>query len=102
MREEIFGPVAPVMPFDDFEQGLDLANDTRYGLAGYLITNDFNKIMRAVRDLELGELYVNRGCVESIHGYHTGWKTSGVGGDDGKKGLEHYLRYKSVYLKYKA
>ena len=102
MREEIFGPVAPVMPFDDFEQGLDLANDTRYGLAGYLITNDFAKIMRAVRDLELGELYVNRGCVESIHGYHTGWKTSGVGGDDGKKGLEHYLRYKSVYLKYKA
>ena len=102
MRDEIFGPVVPVAPFDDFEEGLALANDTRYGLAGYLITNDFNKIMRAVRDLELGELYVNRGCVESIHGYHTGWKNSGVGGDDGKKGLEHYLRYKSVYLKYKA
>ena len=100
MRDEIFGPVVPVAPFDDFEEGLDLANDTSFGLAGYLVTNDMNKIMRAVRDLELGELYINRGCVESIHGYHTGWKNSGVGGDDGKKGLEHYLRYKSVYLKY--
>ena len=100
MREEIFGPVVPVAPFDDFEEGLELANDTRYGLAGYLVTNDMHKIMRAVRDLELGELYINRGCVESIHGYHTGWKNSGVGGDDGPKGLEHYLRYKSVYLKY--
>ncbi|NNJ24707.1 aldehyde dehydrogenase family protein [Alienimonas chondri] len=102
MRDEIFGPVSPVAPFDDFEEGIALANDTKFGLAGYLITNDMNKIMRAVRDLELGELYINRGCVESIHGYHTGWKQSGVGGDDGKKGLEHYLRYKSVYLKYQG
>ena len=102
MRDEIFGPVAPVAPFDTFEEGIELANDTKFGLAGYLITNDMNKIMRAVRDLELGELYVNRGCVESIHGYHTGWKQSGVGGDDGKKGLEHYLKYKSVYLKYEG
>lgn len=100
MRNEIFGPVVPVMEFDDFEQGLAYANDSRYGLAGYLFTNDVNKIMRAVRDMEVGELYINRGAGESIHGYHTGWKQSGIGGDDGKWGLEHYLRRKTVYLKY--
>ncbi len=102
MQAEVFGPVLPVMEFQDFEEGLRYANDSRYGLAGYLFTNDMNKIMRAVRDLEVGELYINRGAGESIHGYHTGWKESGIGGDDGKYGLEHYLRRKTVYLKYKG
>lgn len=100
MRNEIFGPVIPVMEFDDFDEGLGYANDSNYGLAGYLFTNDMNKILRAVRDMEVGELYINRGAGESIHGYHTGWKQSGIGGDDGKFGLEHYLRRKTVYLKY--
>ncbi len=100
MRNEIFGPVVPVMEFDDFDQGIAYANDTNFGLAGYLFTNDVHKIMRAVRDMECGELYINRGAGESIHGYHTGWKQSGIGGDDGKFGLEHYLRRKTVYLKY--
>ena len=102
MRNEIFGPVVPVMEFDDFEQGLAYANDSKFGLAGYLFTNDMNKVLRAVRDMEVGELYINRGAGESIHGYHTGWKQSGVGGDDGKFGLEHYLRRKTVYIKYRG
>ena len=101
MQKEIFGPVVPVMEFADFDEGLQLANDSRYGLAGYLFTNDVNRIMRAVRDMECGELYINRGPGESIHGYHTGWKQSGIGGDDGKYGLEHFLRRKTVYLRYK-
>jgi lactaldehyde dehydrogenase / glycolaldehyde dehydrogenase len=102
MKDEVFGPVLPVMEFDDFEEGLAYANDSKYGLAGYLFTNDMNKIMRAIRDMEVGELYINRGAGESIHGYHTGWKQSGIGGDDGKFGLEHYLRRKTVYLKYRG
>lgn len=101
MQKEIFGPVVPVMEFADFDEGMALANDSRYGLAAYLFTNDMNRVMRAVRDLEVGELYVNRGPGESIHGYHTGWKQSGIGGDDGKYGLEHFLRRKTVYLKYR-
>jgi lactaldehyde dehydrogenase/glycolaldehyde dehydrogenase len=100
MQEEVFGPVVPIMEFSDFEEALTLANDSRYGLAAYLFTNDLNRVMRAVRDLECGELYVNRGPGESIHGYHSGWKQSGVGGDDGKHGLEHYVQRKTVYLKY--
>lgn len=100
MQEEVFGPVVPIMEFSSFEEALTLANDSRYGLAGYLFTNDLNRVMRAVDLLECGELYVNRGPGESIHGYHTGWKQSGIGGDDGKHGLEHYLQRKTVYLKY--
>ena len=102
MRKEIFGPVVPIMQFDSFEEGLQLANDTKFGLAGYIMTNDMNKIMRAVRDMEVGELYINRSLGESIHGYHAGWKNSGIGGDDGKHGLEHYMRRKTVYLKYQG
>jgi lactaldehyde dehydrogenase/glycolaldehyde dehydrogenase len=100
MQEEVFGPVVPIMEFSDFDEALSLANDSRYGLAGYLFTNDLNRVMRAVRDLECGELYVNRGPGESIHGYHSGWKQSGIGGDDGRHGLEHYVRRKTVYVKY--
>ena len=100
LHKEIFGPVIPIMVFDDFEECIELANDSKFGLAGFLMTNDVNKIMRAIRDLEVGELYVNRSLGESIHGYHAGWKHSGIGGDDGKHGLEHYLRRKTVYMKY--
>ena len=102
MREEIFGPVIPVMEFSNFEEGLRLANDSRFGLAAYLFTKDMNRVMRAVRDLECGELYINRGPGESIHGFHNGWKESGIGGDDGKYGLDHYLQKKTVYLRFEA
>jgi lactaldehyde dehydrogenase/glycolaldehyde dehydrogenase len=102
MQEEIFGPVIPIMEFSDFDEGLRLANDSRYGLAAYLFTNDMNRVLRAVRDLECGELYINRGPGESIHAYHAGWKQSGIGGDDGKYGLEHYLQKKTVYLRYEG
>ncbi len=102
VQKEIFGPVIPIMVFDDFEEGIRLANDSKFGLAGFLMTNDMNKIMRAVRDMEVGELYINRSLGESIHGYHAGWKHSGIGGDDGKHGLEHYVRRKTVYLKYEG
>lgn len=102
MQEEVFGPVVPIMEFSDFDEALSLANDSRYGLAAYLFTNDVNRVMRAVRDMECGELYINRGPGESIHGFHTGWKQSGLAGDDGKYGLEHYLQRKTVYIKYQA
>ncbi len=102
MQEEVFGPVIPVMEFSDFDEGLKLANDSRYGLAAYFFSNDMNRIMRVVRDLECGELYINRGPGESIHGFHSGWKQSGIGGDDGKYGLEHYLQRKTVYIKYQS
>jgi lactaldehyde dehydrogenase/glycolaldehyde dehydrogenase len=102
MQEEVFGPVVPIMEFSDFDEAIALANDSRYGLAAYLFTKDMDRVMRAVRDLECGELYINRGPGESIHGYHTGWKQSGIGGDDGKHGLDHYLQRKTVYVRYQG
>ncbi|MGJ3242425.1 MAG: aldehyde dehydrogenase family protein [Opitutales bacterium] len=99
MQEEIFGPVLPVMPYRDFDEVLTWANATPYGLSAYLFTRDLGKVMRAVQDLALGEVYLNRGPGESVHGFHTGWKQSGIGGDDGKYGLESYFRKKTVYLK---
>ncbi len=100
MRKEIFGPVVPVMKFSSFDEALQLANDSSFGLAAYLFTDDMHQVMRAVRDVECGELYINRGPGESIHGFHSGWKHSGIGGDDGKHGLNHYLSMKTVYVKY--
>lgn len=88
------------MEFGDFGEGMKLANDSAFGLAAYLFTNDMNRVLRAVPDLECGELYSNRGPGESIHGFHTGWKQSGIGGDDGKYGLEHYLQRKTVCIRY--
>jgi lactaldehyde dehydrogenase/glycolaldehyde dehydrogenase len=102
MQEEVFGPVVPIMEFADFDEAISLANDSRYGLAAYLFTKDMDRVLRAVRDFECGELYINRGPGESIHGYHTGWKQSGIGGDDGKHGLDHYLQRKTVYIRYQG
>jgi lactaldehyde dehydrogenase / glycolaldehyde dehydrogenase len=72
------------------------------GLAAYLFTNHMNRILRAVRDMEVGELHINRGPGESVHGFHAGWKQSGIGGDDGEYGLEEYLQRKTVYIRYQG
>jgi len=100
MRAEIFGPVVPIAPFATFEEALGIANDSRYGLSAYLFTRDMPLIMRAVRDIDFGELYINRIGPESLQGFHVGYRQSGVGGDDGVAGLEIYLKKKTVYMNY--
>jgi len=98
MHKEIFGPVLPIMPFGDFDEALRIANASRYGLSAYLYTQHMPTIMKAVRQVEFGELYVNRVGPESLQGFHLGYGDSGVGGDDGAHGQETYLRKKTVYL----
>ena len=100
MQKEIFGPVVPVIPFKTFEQAVDITNASRFGLSAYLFTNDFGRIMKAVTDINFGEVYVNRVGPESLQGFHVGYRESGVGGDDGLHGLEIYLRKKTVYVNY--
>jgi lactaldehyde dehydrogenase/glycolaldehyde dehydrogenase len=100
MRDEIFGPVVPVMRVASFEEALEIANDSRYGLSAYLFTNDFTRIMRAVQDVRFGEIYINRIGPEALQGYHTGYRNSGPGGDDGIHGLDAYLRKKTIYANY--
>lgn len=102
LQREIFGPVTPIMPFDEFEEAVSIANDSRYGLSAYLFTSDLRRAMSAMRAIRFGELYINRAGGEQLHGYHTGYRESGLGGDDGKYGLDGYLRKKTVYLNYAA
>ncbi|WP_413113610.1 aldehyde dehydrogenase [Thaumasiovibrio sp. DFM-14] len=100
MKEETFGPIVAAMPVNSFEQALEYANDIDLGLSGYVYTNDMRKIMQAVNELEVGEIYINRPNGELLNGYHTGFKRSGIGGEDGKYGLEGYLQKKTVYINY--
>ncbi|MDX1422762.1 MAG: aldehyde dehydrogenase [Kiloniellales bacterium] len=97
-RQEVFGPVASLVGFSDFDEALTRANDSDYGLSAYLFTHDYQRVMRAINELEFGEVYVNRVGPEAINGYHTGYRLSGIGGDDGRYGFETYMRKKTVYL----
>jgi lactaldehyde dehydrogenase/glycolaldehyde dehydrogenase len=88
------------MKISDFEQGLQFANESDYGLAAYVFTKNINQIMRLARDLKFGEIYINRSIGESIQGYHSGYRLSGVGGEDGKYGLDGYLQKKTIYVNF--
>jgi lactaldehyde dehydrogenase/glycolaldehyde dehydrogenase len=100
MQREVFGPVIPAMTVTDFDEGLTLANDSTYGLSAYVFTKDLRRLMRLVRELKFGEIYVNRGGGDAVHAYHSGYRHSGLGGEDGKYGLEGYLRKKTIYVNF--
>lgn len=100
MREETFGPVTPVLPVNSIEQAIDIANDSRYGLSAYVFSQNYRAVMRAVEELQFGEIYVNRTLGESIHAHHAGYRESGIGGEDGKWGLLRYTQIKTAYHHY--
>jgi lactaldehyde dehydrogenase / glycolaldehyde dehydrogenase len=100
MREETFGPITPVMPVDSLDQALGVANDSRYGLSAYVFSRDYRAVMASVEDLEFGEIYVNRTLGESRHAHHSGFRESGIGGEDGKWGLLRYTQIKTVYHRF--
>ncbi len=100
MRDEVFGVVSPIMRINGFEQALELANDSDYGLSAFLFTRDHRRIQRAVLELDFGEVYVNRGMGEQRQGFHNGYKLSGTGGEDGKYGMENYLEKKTFYVNF--
>ena len=98
VHNEVFGPVMSLIKVQDFDQALAWANDCRYGLSAYLFTKDLGRILRMTRELEFGEVYVNRPGGEAPQGFHHGYKESGLGGEDGQHGLEAYVQTKTVYL----
>ncbi len=84
MQTEAFGPIVAMMKIDSIEQAIEYANDCEYGLSAYLFSDSSKNIMKATRELEFGELYINRENGELINGFHNGYKKSGLGGEDGK------------------
>jgi lactaldehyde dehydrogenase / glycolaldehyde dehydrogenase len=102
VQREVFGPVLPIQPFDEFDEAVGFANDSPYGLTAYVFTSDLHRAMRAIDDIDFGEIYVNKIGPEQLQGFHTGYRLSGMGGDDGPYGYERYLRRKTVYLHYEG
>ena len=98
IHEETFGPVIPLIEFETIDQVIEWANDCEYGLASSIFTKDLNIATKACRELEFGETYINREHFEAIQGFHAGVKKSGIGGADGKHGVEEYLVTHVTYL----
>lgn len=98
MHEETFGPVLPVVAFNTLEDALAMANDSDYGLTSSVYTQNLNTAMKAIKGLRFGETYINRENFEAMQGFHAGWRKSGIGGADGRHGLEEYLQTQMVYL----
>ena len=101
VHEETFGPVLPLIEFEDLDQVIAWANDCEYGLASSVFTNDLNTATKVCRELEFGETYINRFHFEGMQGFHAGMKKSGIGGADGKHGIEEYLITHVTYLQTK-
>ncbi len=99
LREEIFGPVAPVVSFDDEAEAVRMANDTEYGLVAYLFTRDLSTALRMSEELDTGMLGVNQGIVSNPAAPFGGVKHSGFGREGGPEGIEEYLETRYVGIR---
>ncbi|MDF1720744.1 MAG: NAD-dependent succinate-semialdehyde dehydrogenase [Minwuia sp.] len=93
-REETFGPVAPIIPFDDEEEALTLANDTHYGLAAYVYTRDIGRAFRMFEGLDFGIIGVNDINPSAAAAPFGGMKDSGMGREGAREGIAEYLETK--------
>ena len=98
LKEEVFGPVAPIVGFDTEEQGIAAANDTEYGLAAYIWTKSLDRALRVAEALEAGMVGVNRGVISDPAAPFGGVKESGFGREGGYEGIEEYLDIKYIAL----
>ncbi|WP_327149603.1 NAD-dependent succinate-semialdehyde dehydrogenase [Nocardia sp. NBC_01329] len=98
LREEVFGPVAPIVAFDTEEEGLAAANDTEFGLVSYIYTRDLDRALRVAEGLESGMVGVNRGVISDPAAPFGGVKASGFGREGGTEGIEEYLSTKYIAM----
>jgi succinate-semialdehyde dehydrogenase/glutarate-semialdehyde dehydrogenase len=96
LKEEIFGPVAPVKGFESEDEAIAAANDTEFGLVAYLYTRDLKRALRVVERLETGMVGLNQGMVSNPAAPFGGIKQSGFGREGGYEGIEEYLETKYV------
>jgi len=96
LKEEIFGPVAPVKGFDSEDEAIAAANDTEYGLVAYVYTRDIKRALRVCEGLETGMVGLNQGMVSNAGAPFGGVKQSGVGREGGNEGIHEYLETKYV------
>ncbi|CAN5420218.1 NAD-dependent succinate-semialdehyde dehydrogenase [soil metagenome] len=97
-KEEVFGPVAPIIGFDTEEEGIAAANDTEYGLAAYIYTQGLDRALRVAEAIEAGMVGVNRGVISDPAAPFGGIKQSGFGREGGTEGIEEYLDTKYIAL----
>ena len=95
-QEEIFGPVLTSIPFSTEEEALEIANDTLYGLTGYVWTNDLTRALRFTEKLEAGMIWVNSENVRHLPTPFGGVKASGIGRDGGDWSFEFYMEQKHI------
>jgi len=98
LKEEVFGPVAPIVGFDTEEQGIAAANDTEYGLAAYIWTRSLDRALRVAEAIEAGMVGVNRGVISDPAAPFGGVKESGFGREGGFEGIDEYLDIKYIAL----
>ncbi|MFB9645717.1 NAD-dependent succinate-semialdehyde dehydrogenase [Microbacterium terregens] len=94
LREEIFGPVLAIVPFDTEDEAVRLANDTEYGLVSYVFTDNLARGQRMIERLETGMMGLNMGVVSNAAAPFGGWKMSGLGREGGAEGIHEYLQTK--------
>lgn len=97
-REEVFGPVLSVIPFQDEEEAYAIANDSPYGLAAGVWTQDIGRTIRASKALEAGTVWVNTYRAVSYMAPFGGYKRSGIGRESGREAVSHFLQTKSVWI----
>jgi aldehyde dehydrogenase (NAD+) len=97
-QEEVFGPVLSVLTFSDEDEAIALANDTQYGLAGYVHTTDIQRAHRVAAKLNAGYISVNGFAALPASAPFGGHKLSGMGKEGGRAGLDEFLRSKNVYI----
>jgi succinate-semialdehyde dehydrogenase/glutarate-semialdehyde dehydrogenase len=96
LKEEIFGPVAPVKTFSSDEEAVAAANDTEFGLVAYVFTRDLKRALRVCEQLETGMIGLNQGMVSNAGAPFGGVKASGIGREGGNEGIAEFLETKYV------
>ncbi|HZV75983.1 MAG TPA: NAD-dependent succinate-semialdehyde dehydrogenase [Conexibacter sp.] len=99
LREEIFGPVAPIAAFDSEEEAIAAANRTEYGLVAYVYTRDLDRALRVIERLETGMVGLNQGLVSNAAAPFGGVKQSGFGREGGREGIDEYLSVKYAAIR---